>query len=72
MFLLSEHGTSTDITENVSITLTAPYIRATVCRNSRVQLKTIEENKGRSNTSAIARINLHSVSGVPTYKFYYL
>ena len=72
MFLPSEHGSSTDIKQTVSITLTAPYIRATICRTSRVQRKTLEGNEGRSNTSAIARINLHSVSGLPKYKFYYL
>ena len=54
----------------VSITLTAPYIRATVWRTSRVPRQTLQQNEDRRNTSAIARTNLHSVSAVPTYKLY--
>ena len=71
-FLPSEHETSTNTKETVRITLTTASIRARVWKTPREPRKTLQENESRRNTSAIARINLHSLSDVSIHNFFYM
>jgi len=71
MFLPSEHETYTNIKETVSITLTTASIRTRVWKTFREPRETLQENECILNTSASERIELHSLSVLSKYNFFY-